>query len=273
MSQEITKEVPAKETSTEIVTEKTVEVKKFHIEDLIARAIDKAIPVDTMERLLVMAREVKADQAREAFNRSMAKFQSECPTIVKTKEVHTRTGTLAYKYAPIESIVEQVKPYLQSNGFSYSTNMEVLPAGVKVSCKVVHIDGHSEVSEMEVPLGERTNIMSASQVTAAASTFAKRYAFCNAFGILTGDEDNDGQTVKPDTKTYPAEPTVGDYKDPKNVPVCPHHNKPMAYGKYGYYCKTRVGEGWCKYRPFVEGEDLPTIDQVYDLAEDAKYYM
>ena len=42
--------------------------------------------------------------------------------------------------------------------------------------------------------------MSDSQVVAAASTFSKRYAFCNAFGILTGDEDNDGQAIKTPAK-------------------------------------------------------------------------
>jgi methylthioribose-1-phosphate isomerase len=35
-------------------------------------------------------------------------------------------------------------------------------------------------------------------VVAAASTFSKRYAFCNAFGIMTGDEDNE-QVLKEGT--------------------------------------------------------------------------
>jgi hypothetical protein len=65
---------------------------------------------------------------------------------------------------------------------------------VKVFCRVVHKLGHEEVSEMEVPLGAKTAIMSQSQQVAAASTFAKRYAFLNAFGIMTGDEDNDATT-------------------------------------------------------------------------------
>jgi hypothetical protein len=49
---------------------------------------------------------------------------------------------------------------------------------------------------MTVPFGNKTDIMSQSQVAAAATTFAKRYAFCNAFGILTGDEDTDAAVVK-----------------------------------------------------------------------------
>lgn len=168
---------------------------EMSIERVIQNAIDKNVPVDVMERLLAMRRELKQEAAKESYNKDMAAFQADCPTIVKTKEVKTRDGTVAYKYAPIESIVQQVQPYLQKYGFSFSTTMELKENGVRVICKVTHKDGHSEESPMEVPLGNKTQVMSDTQVTAAASTFAKRYAFCNAFGILTGDEDNDARPM------------------------------------------------------------------------------
>lgn len=170
-------------------------------EALISRAIDKNVPVETMERLLAMRRELKAEWAKSQYDQAMALFQQECPIIEKTKAVKTKAGTVAYRYAPIEAIVEQVKLLLAKHGFSYSTGMELKPDGVKVAVKVTHRDGHSEVSEMEVPFGTKTDVMSQSQVAAAAQTFAKRYAFCNAFGILTGDEDNDAKGQ--DTSTPP----------------------------------------------------------------------
>lgn len=172
------------------------------IEAVIQNAIDKGVPVETMERLLSMRRELKQEAAKEAYDRAMAKFQSECPVIQKTKEVKTRSGVVAYRYAPIESIVDQVKKPLQDNGFSYSTNQKLMESGVKVTIKVTHSEGHSEETEMEVPFGNKTDIMSNSQVTAAASTFAKRYAFCNAFGILTGDEDTDGADVAAESSKF-----------------------------------------------------------------------
>ncbi len=181
------------EEGQEVREEKGVVVKD-EAEALISQAIDKNVSVDIMERLLVIRRELKAEKAKEAYDGSMAAFQADCPVINKTKEVKTSGGQVAYKYAPIESIVAQVKDALKKHGFSYSTNMELLENGVKVSVKVTHAAGHSEVTEMTVPLGTKTNIMSQSQVVAAAQTFAKRYAFCNAFGILTGDEDIDGAT-------------------------------------------------------------------------------
>jgi len=160
------------------------------VETLLSEAVKNNVPVETLERLLAMREKIKAEAARESFNASMAAFQSDCPIIKKTKEVNTNSGR-GYSYAPIESIVSQVKKLLQKHGFSYSTNMELSENGVKVAVKVTHVDGHFEVTDMEVPLGTQTNLMSKSQVVAAAQTFAKRYAFCNAFGILTGDEDND----------------------------------------------------------------------------------
>lgn len=173
---------------------------------LIAQAIDKGVSVETMEKLLAMRRELRAEKAKEEFDKAMAKFQAECPQIEKTKGVKTKAGILAYKYAPIESIVEQVKKALQENGFSYSTNMELIENGttkVKVSVKVTHSAGHSDVTSMTVPLGNKTDIMSQTQVVAAAQTFAKRYAFLNAFGIMTGDEDND---AKPQEDEIPNKP-------------------------------------------------------------------
>lgn len=174
------------------------------IESMLNRAIDKGVPVETMERLLVMRRDLKAEHAKEAFTSAMSRFQSECPLIDKTKSV-VNNGKLLYKYAPIESIVSQVKEPLRNNGFSYSTNMKLLPddEGVSVVVKVTHNLGHSEETEMTVPFGTKTGIMSQSQVAAAATTFAKRYAFLNAFGILTGDEDNDGADVTTNKASNP----------------------------------------------------------------------
>jgi hypothetical protein len=165
-------------------------------EALIALAIEKNVSVDTMERLLAMRRELKAERAKEEFDKSMSAFQADCPIIKKTKGVYTDSGDLAFKYAPLEAIVEQVKEFLSKNGFSYSVDQPEAKAGyIKVALTVKHTFGHSEVTSVELPLGNKTRLMSQTQVEAAALTFAKRYAFCNAFGILTGDEDTDAKPM------------------------------------------------------------------------------
>ncbi len=166
----------------------------FPIETLLQSAVDKGVPVETMERLLAMRRDLKAEQAKEAFGQAMADFQAQCPVIEKKKLVKDG-GRELYRYAPIEDIVEQVKPILGRNGLSYAFQTEMTPTHVKVTCIAKHVFGHSESTSVEFPLSTRTGIMSAPQQVAATTTFGKRYAFCNAFGIMTGEADIDGHNL------------------------------------------------------------------------------
>ena len=198
-------------------------------EVLISKAIDKNVSVESLERLLAMRRELKQEWAKEQYDKAMSEFQADCPIIEKTKGVKTKSGIIAYRYAPIESIVDQVKEFLQKHGFSYSTNMELIENGttkVKVSIKVTHFAGHSETTDMTVPLGNKTDIMSQTQVVAAAQTFAKRYAFCNAFGILTGDEDNDTNSI-PVSEKKPNKVENGQAVVTGEYGVCSAHDKPV----------------------------------------------
>jgi hypothetical protein len=180
-----------------------------------------------------MRRELKAEMAKEHFDKAMALFQQECPVIKKTKKVHTNAGTVAYSYAPLEDIVSQVKRYIAKHGFSYATHTETGPETVKATCIVKHKSGHSESSSMEVPLGTRTSVMSATQVVAAALTYAKRYAFCNTFGILTGDEDTDARpenTERPQVQRLP--PSGQRYQPPPKQQPTPQFTAPVIKGKW-----------------------------------------
>lgn len=194
---------PNEKLSVAVVSKENTEISEKHstevvsVENLIQQAIVHNTPVDTMERLLAMRRELKAEYAKEEFDKAMSKFQGECPVIRKTKAGgKTNSGDVAYWYAPLDSIVSQTKEPIQQNGFSYMTKTETGDQKVKVTVIVKHKAGHSEPTDVEVPLGTKTGVMSASQVTASALTFAKRYAFCNAFGILTGDDDDDAEQTK-----------------------------------------------------------------------------
>ncbi len=160
-----------------------------NVEALLAKAIDAKSAVEVLERLMVMRREARAESAKEAFDRALAEFQRDCPTIAKKKQVFMN-GKLRYSYAPLESIIQQVKELLQRHGFSYALDAIVKPGWVLAQCKATHAFGHSQTSSFEVPI-DPDAYMNEAQKFASALTFAKRYAFCNAFGILTGDEDDD----------------------------------------------------------------------------------
>lgn len=169
-------------------------------ESLISQALNEKVSIETIERLLVMRRELKQEKAKEAYNLAMAHFQSECPIIKKTKQVKNKDGSLRYGYAPLDSIVRQTKGLIQKHGFSYTIDAIVEDRWVSAICKIVHELGHSESSHFRIPIISE-GFMTEPQKFASALTFAKRYAFCNAFGILTGDEDDDSViTAKPQVK-------------------------------------------------------------------------
>jgi len=174
-----------------VIEPKQVEVKQeSSIETFISQAIQANVPIETLERLLAMRDKVKAEQSKEAFVRAMAEFQSECPIIEKKKVVNDKAGKKRYAYAPLESIVEQVKGLLAKNGLSYDFDEIKDEKYVSAVCTVTHVMGHSKVSTFKVEIGKE-EYMTDTQKYGARMTFAKRYAFCNAFGILTGDEDVD----------------------------------------------------------------------------------
>jgi hypothetical protein len=178
------------------------------VDALLSQAVKAGATIDTLERLMALRKDMLAEKAKEAFNTAMASFQAECPVIRKTKAVKTNDGKVAYRYAPIEMIVSQVKDLIEKHGFRYTTSVEFSGDIVKAICRVVHTLGHEEVSVMPVPLGTKTQIMSQTQVVAAASTFAKRYAFLNAFGIMTGDEDTDAAPMPPTRADPRPEPSA-----------------------------------------------------------------
>lgn len=158
-------------------------------EALIQLAIREKADVNTMERLLAMRKELKAEYAREQYNKEMAKLQAECPTIVKSKVVKNKDGSVRYKFAPIDVIINQVKDLIEKHGFSYSVTTRT-DGTIAAVFRVTHKLGHYEESIFAVPV-DKDAYMNEAQKVASAFTFAKRYAFCNAFGIMTGDEDDD----------------------------------------------------------------------------------
>lgn len=187
----------------------------FDVESIFRLAIEKGGGVETIERLMAIRREMKAESAKAAYDAAMATFQAECPVILKTKGVNTNSGALAYKYTPLESIITQVAPTLQRHGFSFKfdTDVQSVVGWVIARCIVTHAQGHNETSTAKFPMGTKTQIMSETQVYASALTFASRRVFCNAFGIVTAGEDMDGATGKPKPagpSTLAAEPSVKD---------------------------------------------------------------
>ena len=167
---------------------------------LLELAIQNKLDVGALKELMQMKKEWDAEIARKEYVIAMARFQSECPIIIKSvRGTVTKSGDLAYKFAPMDVILatkneagKAVKELIAENGFSYTFDIPITAdTGVSVKMKINHIGGHEEISNSNMPFVEKTGVMSPPQVVGATRTYAIRYAFMNGFGIITGDEDND----------------------------------------------------------------------------------
>lgn len=191
------------------MTNKPVAIKKVakeetepsRIDSFIEKALAGDASPETLERLFALHERIEARRAQTSFIQALAEFQSECPAIKKTKKVTNQDGSVRYMYAPLDSIIEQTGKLLTKHGFSYRWDTEDKEGKVTAICIATHRDGHSERSEFTVEIGAaQTNkygkeLMTSPQRHASALTFAKRYSFCDVFGIATADEDTDATDV------------------------------------------------------------------------------
>ncbi len=251
-----------------------IRTEAISVETLISQAIDKSLPVETMERFLAMRTQLKAEFAREEYYRAMSEFQAECPVIKKGKSVLNKDGkSVRYVYAPLDSIVEQTAPIMGKHGLSHRIETVNDDKFITAICHASHKLGYSESSSFRVPI-DFTSYMSAQQQYASALTYAKRYAFCDAFGILTGDEDNDAAPMEEEKKpsppapktaapTAPREPVKFTPKPPA-APVKPAISDNDAkkikimelMAKNGIEPSTKTKEGWEKAVKSNMGLDL-----------------
>lgn len=174
------------------------------------QAIEKGLTPEVMEKFMTLYDRWESKKAKREFDAAMAAFQGECPVIEKGKKVDfesKRTGQRTkYAYAPLDQIVKQVGPKIAKHGLSYTINATIEGQNVKAEVVVTHEGGHSQPSSFIVPL-DPDAFMNTAQKFGSALTYAKRYAFCNAFGILTQDPDTDANDLGSngkgaDEKTY-----------------------------------------------------------------------
>jgi len=215
----------------------------YSVELFISQAIEKNLPVETMERLLAMRTQLKQEQAIEAYNDAVSDFQGRCPIIEKKKKVYQKgttpkqikdgTAEVRYSYAPLDSIVEQTSALMGECGLSHRIEVLNEDKFISVTCYLIHKLGHKEGSTFRVPI-DFGAYMTEQQKYAAALTYAKRYAFCAVTGILTGDEDNDAnslaleETVKPVSAPKPVTPPAPTPAPVAAKPVPPPVPPPAA---------------------------------------------
>lgn len=191
--------VPVKKQPKQMIPRKTEIASP---ETLIQIAMKQGASFETIKEMLDLKERLQKQEAEKLFRISMSKFQAECPVIIKSNGVDytSKKGSrVRYNYASLDKIIATVKGLLGKYELSYTFTTQQAENSVTAICHAFHIAGHSETTFFTIPIDPEA-YMNEAQKVASALTYAKRYAFCNAFGILTGDEDDDGNNLTDDEK-------------------------------------------------------------------------
>jgi hypothetical protein len=165
------------------------------VEQILRAAVANGVTTENVaviERLTDLYERLQAKDAEKRFAAAFVALQADMPNIRASKAVPNRDGSVRYHFAPYEEIMEQLKPLLQRHGFTVTFSTDFDDKRVIQSCTLQHIDGHSRTNKFAARIGNGPPGSSEAQGDGAASTYAKRFALCNALNI-TVETDSDGR--------------------------------------------------------------------------------
>lgn len=177
---------------------------------ILAGAVERGTPPETLERLMAMSERIAANAAKQKFNEAMAKFKAGCPPVPRRTENKqfkvTRDGIeRSRRYAALEDIEATIRGPLGECGLSYRwTDTKIEGGSMTMVCVVSHVGGHSESSPATLPVTSSAGCSEA-QKYGAAMTYAQRYSLIQALGLTTCDEDSDGNPPAPTAKITEAQ--------------------------------------------------------------------
>lgn len=165
-------------------------------------AMQNGATIEQMRELYAFQREVKTDQAREAFNRAFTAFKAEKFSIIRDKENSQFTkGEKKAMYVSLESMVATVTPFLSKHDLSaaWSTPSQT-EKSMTIACTLTHILGHSQTETVTGPIddsGAKNKLQQLKSTTTylKALTFESVCGLASAFGNLSDDGNSAG---KPD---------------------------------------------------------------------------
>ncbi|WP_316411288.1 ERF family protein [Mesoterricola sediminis] len=166
---------------------------------LLQLAMSQGADLDRLERLMQMKRDWEADEARKAFNKALAAFKANPPTLRKNKEVDFtgKTGIRThYRHATLDEVAAQIGQALSPHGLSFRWNVEQKGPRVHVTCYLQHEMGHSETVTMDGPADDSGNKNVIQQVGSTV-TYLERYTLLAITGMAVKDQDNDGRPPTP----------------------------------------------------------------------------
>jgi hypothetical protein len=193
----------------------------------LTKAVETNANIETLERLIALAKDVRAWQAREAYYKAMADFQRQCPRIPKSKTADIRSARANYSYdwAPLDTITKVIDPVLSDCGLTKRWENKIIAGQqgpiVSVKCIITHELGHSEDSgELLIPVASQEEGRGAPQPQRVASslTYGKRYTLIGILGLTPEDDedhDDDGSGGGAEHHEDEPGPPASDHEQPR----------------------------------------------------------
>lgn len=161
--------------------------------DMLQAVIEKGVTqenVAAVGELAKLCEHMEKRDAEKQFASAFVSLQSEMPKVKATKAIPSNDGSVRSRFAPYEEIMEQVSPLLQRHGFTITFSTDFKEGRIIKTCTLQHVGGHSRSNQFAVRIGSGPPRASEAQADGAASTYAKRFALCDALNIVV-DVDSD----------------------------------------------------------------------------------
>lgn len=160
-------------------------------------AVNPAVDVEKMERLMQMHERIIARDSKAAYSSALADMQPELPIISERGGIKDRNGNVQSKYALWEDVVGVITPILSKHGFALSFRTGNDANGVTVTGVLSHRFGHSEQTSLTLPI-DTSGSKNAVQSVGSSTSYGKRYTCAALLNLRTGDVDNDGADIVPE---------------------------------------------------------------------------
>ena len=163
---------------------------------LLNLAIEKGADLDRLEKLMDLQQRWEANEARNAYTAAMSQFKLTPPEIEKDRHVKytTKAGNkVDYHHASLGNVTGIINSALGQCGLSAAWHLDQQEKGIKVTCTITHVQGHSESTSL-VAFPDDSGGKNAIQALASTVSYLERYTVLALTGLATNDMDDDGKT-------------------------------------------------------------------------------
>lgn len=162
--------------------------------ETLASAVQRGLPVETLNALMEFQEKQDAFQARKAFDAAMSDLRSDLPEIVKNKRVgfehKSGEGSTNYSHETLDAVTNALSPAMAKHGLAFRWRVDNSEQGkVRVTCIISHRDGHSEETSL-CAAPDSSGKKNAIQQVGSTVTYLQRYTLKAAVGVAASNDDD-----------------------------------------------------------------------------------